>query len=135
MVKRTINQYLLTFCVFLYSFHSYSTFLFWLEVALGAEDFGILGILNPLKHAKIKETPKKHLFASFEQSWREKYFKKKQKQRRKSQSRYISRMHGGALIGPIATEVCTDVKITNVITRANFGGCMFRGLVSDESRI
>jgi hypothetical protein len=41
----------------------------------------------------------------------EKKIQKKEKniKRKKSQSRYISRMRGGALIQPIATEVCTSV--------------------------
>jgi hypothetical protein len=38
-----------------------------------------------------------------------KKFKKKTIKRKKSQSRYISRMRGGALIQPIAMEVCTSV--------------------------
>jgi hypothetical protein len=42
---------------------------------------------------------------------REKNTKKKKKisKEKKSQSRYISRMRGGALIQPIAIEVCTSV--------------------------
>jgi hypothetical protein len=35
--------------------------------------------------------------------------KGKKYQKKKSQSRYISRMRGGALIQPIAMEVCTFV--------------------------
>jgi hypothetical protein len=35
--------------------------------------------------------------------------KKKISKEKKSQSRYISRMRGGALIQPIAMEVCTSV--------------------------
>jgi hypothetical protein len=35
--------------------------------------------------------------------------KKKLSKEKKSQSRYISRMRGGALIQPIAMEVCTSV--------------------------
>jgi hypothetical protein len=42
----------------------------------------------------------------------------------KSHSLYISRMHGGAPIQPVAMEVCTFVKVPNVMKRANFGGCM-----------
>jgi hypothetical protein len=53
----------------------------------------------------------------------------------KSQSRYISRMRGGALIQPIAMEVCIFVKVTNVINHAKFGGCVLRGLVSAKGRI
>jgi hypothetical protein len=34
---------------------------------------------------------------------------KKLSKEKKSQSRYISRMRGGALIQPIAMEVCTSV--------------------------
>jgi hypothetical protein len=34
--------------------------------------------------------------------------KKKKIKRKKSQRRYISRMRGGALIQPIAMEVCTS---------------------------
>jgi hypothetical protein len=34
---------------------------------------------------------------------------KKISKEKKSQSRYISRMRGGALIQPIAMEVCTSV--------------------------
>jgi hypothetical protein len=41
----------------------------------------------------------------------------------------------GALIQPIAMEVCTFVKVTNVINHANFGGCMLRGLVSAKGQI
>jgi hypothetical protein len=42
---------------------------------------------------------------------RKKYKEKKKKisKEKKSQSRYISRMRGGALIQPIAIEVCTSV--------------------------
>jgi hypothetical protein len=41
---------------------------------------------------------------------REKNIKnKKISKEKKSQSRYISRMRGGALIQPIAMEVCTSV--------------------------
>jgi hypothetical protein len=35
----------------------------------------------------------------------------------------------------IAMKVCTFVPVTNVINRANFGGCMLRGLVSAKGRI
>jgi hypothetical protein len=30
----------------------------------------------------------------------------------------------------VATEVCTFDMVTNIINRANFGGCVLRGLVS-----
>jgi hypothetical protein len=66
---------------------------------------------------------------------REKNTKKKNIKRKKSQSRYISRMRGGAHIQPIAMEVCTSVKITNVINRVNFCGCSLRGLTSVKGRI
>jgi hypothetical protein len=52
-----------------------------------------------------------------------------------SQSRYISRMREGALIQPIAMEVRTSVKVTNVMNRANFGGCRLKGLVCAKGRI
>jgi hypothetical protein len=35
--------------------------------------------------------------------------------RRKSQSHYISRVRGGAPIHPTAMEVCTLVKVTNIL--------------------
>jgi hypothetical protein len=38
----------------------------------------------------------------------------------KSQGRYISRMHGGALMQLIAMEVCTFVKVTDFYNHANF---------------
>jgi hypothetical protein len=41
----------------------------------------------------------------------------------------------GALIQPIAMEVCTFVEVTNIINHANFGGCRLRGLVSAKGRI
>jgi hypothetical protein len=71
---------------------------------------------------------------------REKNTKKKKKKKKiskekKSQSRYISRMRGGALIQPIAIEVCTSVKVTNVINRVNFCGCSLRGLAAVKGRI
>jgi hypothetical protein len=40
---------------------------------------------------------------------REKNTKKKISKEKKSESRYILRMHEGALIQPIAIEVCTSV--------------------------
>jgi hypothetical protein len=46
---------------------------------------------------------------------------------RKPRSRYISRVHGGALIQVIAMEVCTFFKVTNFINLADFGGCMLKG--------
>jgi hypothetical protein len=60
---------------------------------------------------------------------------KKISKEKESQSRYISRMCGGALIQPIAMEVCTSVSVTNVINRVNFCGCRLRGLVSAKGRI
>jgi hypothetical protein len=44
-------------------------------------------------------------------------------------------MREGALIQPIAMEVCTSVEVTNVINRVNFCGCSLRGLVSAKGRI
>jgi hypothetical protein len=64
---------------------------------------------------------------------REKSFKKYQKKR--SQSIYILLMRGGALIQPIAMKVCTFVKIINGNNRANFGGCILRGLAATKDRI
>jgi hypothetical protein len=55
--------------------------------------------------------------------------------RKKSQNRYISRIRGGALIQPIAMDVCTSLWVTNVIIRVNFCGCSLRGLVSAKGRI
>jgi hypothetical protein len=48
----------------------------------------------------------------------------------KSQSRCISCSRGTAPGQPIAMEVCTIVKVTNIINHANFGG-----LVSAKSQI
>jgi hypothetical protein len=47
----------------------------------------------------------------------------------------ISRMRGGALIQPIAMEVCTSVWVTSFINDVNFRGCSLRGLVSAKGRI
>jgi hypothetical protein len=102
--------------VYLFPFKSYSRFSFWLEIAIGAEILGVLGILDPLMHAHINETPKTGTYlrqtASFEAScmlvrrsvrpvrdcekniFKISFFKY---QKKKSQSRYISRMRGGAL--------------------------------------
>jgi hypothetical protein len=44
-------------------------------------------------------------------------------------------MRGGALIQPIVMEVCTFVKLTNIINLVNFGDCRLRGLVSGKGRI
>jgi hypothetical protein len=55
--------------------------------------------------------------------------------RKKSRSGYISHMRGGALIQPIAIEVCTSVQVTNVINHVNFCGCRLRGLVSHASAV
>jgi hypothetical protein len=52
---------------------------------------------------------------------------KKKYLKKKSQSRYISHLRGGALIHLIAVEVYKFVKVTNVINLANFDGCMLRG--------
>jgi hypothetical protein len=57
-----------------------------LEIPIRAEFLGFLEILDPLMLKR-----------------------KKNIKRKKSQSRYISRMRGGALIQPIAMEVCTSV--------------------------
>jgi hypothetical protein len=47
-------------CVF--SFKSYSTFSFRLEIAIGSENSGgFWGILDPLVHAHINETPERHV--------------------------------------------------------------------------
>jgi hypothetical protein len=69
---------------------------------------------------------------------REKNTKKQNKKiskEKKSQSRYISRMRGGALIQPIAMEVCTSVYVTNVINRVNFCVGSLRGLASAKGGI
>jgi hypothetical protein len=55
--------------------------------------------------------------------------------RKKSQSRYISRMRGGALIQPIAIEVCISVLGHQCSQSAIFGGCTLRGLVSAKGQI
>jgi hypothetical protein len=76
-------------------------------------------------HAYINGTPKRHVLAPKRRLShhtflcdapfgryaiaRKKYKKKKVSKEKKSQSRYISRMRGGALIQPIAMEVCTSV--------------------------
>jgi hypothetical protein len=66
--------------------------------------------------------------------WREKDFFKLSKEK-KSLSRYMLRMHEGAIIQPSATEVFLFVKITNIINHANLGGCMLNGLVLAKGRI
>jgi hypothetical protein len=53
----------------------------------------------------------------------------------KSQSRYISRMRGGAFIQPIAMEVATWVYVPNVINRGSLCGFRWRGLVSAKGRL
>jgi hypothetical protein len=55
--------------------------------------------------------------------WRGKNLKKKY-QKQKVTSRYSSRTRVGAFIQPTAMDVCTFVKVTNVINHDNFGGCM-----------
>jgi hypothetical protein len=60
--------------------------------------------------------------------------KKKISKEKKSQTRYISRMRGGAHIQPIAMEVCTSVYVTNAINRVKFCGCRLRGFVSAKGR-
>lgn len=62
---------LLTLFFHLIPFQSYSRFLFWLGIALGAEILGVLGILNLLMLAHINKTPKGtylRQIASFEAS-------------------------------------------------------------------
>jgi hypothetical protein len=51
---------------YLFPFKSYSTFLFWLEIAMMAEILKVLfrGIPDPLMNAHIKKTPKRHLVES-----------------------------------------------------------------------
>lgn len=44
-------------------------------------------------------------------------------------------MPGGALIHPILVEAHAFVKVTNVISHANFGGCTWKGLVSAKVQI
>jgi hypothetical protein len=39
-------------------------------------------------------------------------------------------MRGGTLIQPIAMEICTFLKVANVISQANIDDCRLRGLVS-----
>jgi hypothetical protein len=43
------------FCLF--SFRSYSTFSFRLQIPIGAENLGVWGILDSLVHAYVNETP------------------------------------------------------------------------------
>jgi hypothetical protein len=40
----------------------------------------------------------------------------------------------GDRMQPIAREVCTFFKLTNVINHVNFGGCMLKGSVSAKGR-
>jgi hypothetical protein len=56
-------------------------------------------------------------------------------QKKKSKSHHISRMRGGAHIQLIAMEVCTFVKVTNLINHVIFGGCTLKDLVSAKGRI
>jgi hypothetical protein len=59
---------------------------------------------------------------------RDKYTKKESKEK-KSQSRFCSRMRGGALVHLIAMDVCIFVWVTNVINHVYLGGCRLRSLV------
>jgi hypothetical protein len=56
-------------------------------------------------------------------------------EREQLRSRYISRIREGALIQPIAMEVCSCVRVTNVINHADFVGCLLWGLVCAKCRI
>jgi hypothetical protein len=128
----------LTSFVYLFPFKSYSTFSFRLEIPIGAEILGVFGNSRPLNACVHQRNPEKarpcvkprrlshHAFlcdAPFGRYAiaRKKYKKKKKKniKRKKSQSRYISRMRGGALIQPIAMEVCKELSnALNIITLA-----------------
>jgi hypothetical protein len=118
---------LLTSCVYLFPFKSYSTFSFRLEIPIGAEILGVFGNSRPLNACVHQRNPEKarpcvksrrlsHHACLCDAPFgryaiaRKKYKKKKKiSKEKKSQSRYISRMRGGALIQPIAMEVCTSV--------------------------
>jgi hypothetical protein len=114
----------LTSCVYLFPFKSYSTFSFRLEIALEAEILGGFGKSRPLSGYIHQRDPQKanpcvkprrlshHAFlcdAPFDRYAiaRKKY--KKNIKRKKSQSRYISRMRGGILIQPIEMKVGKSV--------------------------
>jgi hypothetical protein len=63
-----------------------------------------------------------------------KRLREKNAKENKSLSCYISRLPGGVLIHPVATEVNDFVKVTNKINQVNFGDCMLKGLVSATGR-
>jgi hypothetical protein len=103
-------------------------------------------------HAYINETPKMHVLASnhvvgaiiaclcdapFDRyAIARKKIHKKKYQKIKSHKVVIFHVCVGApYIQPIVMEVCTSVKVTNVINRVNFCGCRLRGLVSAKGRI
>jgi hypothetical protein len=145
---------LLTSFVYLFPFKSYSTFSFRLEIPIGAEILVFFGNSRPLNACVHQRDPEKArpcakprrlshhaclcdaLFGRYAIA-RKKYKKKLLNaiKRKKSQSRYISRMRGGALIQPVTVEVCTSVEVTNLINRVNFCGCSLRGLVCAKGRI
>jgi hypothetical protein len=116
---------LLTSRVYLFPFKSFSTFSFWLEISIGAEILGFFSNSRPLNACVHQRDPQKappcvksrrvshHTClcdAPFDRyAIARKIFKKRLSTEKKSQSRYISHMRGGALIQPIAMEVCTSV--------------------------
>lgn len=55
--------------------------------------------------------------------------------RERSRSDYISRMRGGDRILPMAMTVRTFFRVTDIMTRANLGAYMRRGLNSAKGRI
>jgi hypothetical protein len=117
---------LLKSCVHLFPFKSYSTFSFWAWNPSRGRTFGGFVISRHLSAYVHQRDPKKappcveprrlshhacFCDAPFDRYAivRPKIFLKKISKEKKSQSRYISRMRGGALIQPIAIEVCTSV--------------------------
>jgi hypothetical protein len=95
----------------LFPFKSYSTFSFWLEIAIGAEILGFLGDSRPLNACAHQRDPEKaptcvkprrlshHACLCDARFDRYAIAKKKKKKniKKKSQSRYISRMRGAPL--------------------------------------
>lgn len=130
---------LLTCFICFFSFKSYTTFSFWIKIAIDWNFWGYSW--------RITEVPIKHILTSSRVVWaiervcatlsstskrfREKYFQKYQKE---SQSPYVSHVHEGASIHPVGKIVCIFVKVSKVMKRANLGGCMWRGFVSAKGR-
>jgi hypothetical protein len=140
---------MLTFFVNLFPSKSYSTFSFWLEIALRAENLGVWGDSRPLSACSHQRDPKTaplcvklrrlshHACLCVAQFDRYAIARKIfliNISTEKSQGRYISHMHERALIQPIAMEVCVLVMVTKEIHHANFGGCTLRSLVSVKGR-